>query len=140
FEAYGGVDAECSEVRLGMGREAELGGDFEAAREDGVACDVEAGEVVRDDLRGVTVDVVLKVLAEETGGVPREAAAVGLQEEAGALDAAETEDVPVRTEDGFDAGEGTAAQAGGGVAFCEEFDCACVQAELEVGVGGEGLV
>ena len=48
FEAHGGADAEGSELRLKMGREAELGKVFEAAREDGVEGVVEAGEVVRD--------------------------------------------------------------------------------------------
>ena len=43
-------------------------------------------------------------------------------------------------EDGFDAGEGAAAEAGGGVAFGEELDGVGVQPEVEVGVGGEGLV
>ena len=43
-------------------------------------------------------------------------------------------------EDGFGAGEGAAAQAGGGVAFGYEFDGACVEPEVEVGVGGEGFV
>ena len=66
---------------------------------------------------GVAVDVILKVLAEEAGAVPGQAAGARLQEEAGALDAAEGEDVLARSEDGFDAGEGAAAEAGGGVAF-----------------------
>ena len=43
-------------------------------------------------------------------------------------------------EDGFDAGEGAAAEAGGGVAFGDEFDGVGVEPEVEVGVGGEGLV
>ena len=82
LEAHGGADAEGSELRLEMGRQAELGKVFEAAREDGIEGVVEAGEVVRDDLCGVAVDVVLKVLAEEAGAVPGQAAGAGLEEEA----------------------------------------------------------
>jgi len=123
-----------------MGWKAELGEIFKAAREDGIEGVVKAGEVVRDDLRGVAVDVVLKVLTEEAGAVPGQATGARLQEEAGAFDAAESEDVALRTEDGFDAGEGSAAEASGGFAFGDEFDCACVEPEVEVGVGGEGSV
>ena len=62
-------------------RKAELGQVLEATREDGIEGVVEAGEVVGNDLRGVAVDVVLKVLAEETGAVPGQAAGTWLQEE-----------------------------------------------------------
>jgi len=140
FEAHGGTDAEGSELGLELGRQAELGKVFEAAREDGIEGVVEAGEVVRDDLGGVAVDVILKVLAEETGAVPGEAAGARLEEEAGAFNAPECEDVLTSVEGGFDAGERAAAEAGGGVALGEEFDGVGVEPEVEVGVGGEGLV
>ena len=62
FEAHRGADAEGSELRLELWREAELGKKFEAAREDGVKGVVEDSEVVGVDLRGVAVDVILKML------------------------------------------------------------------------------
>src|SRR5271170_2480171 len=97
-----------------MGREAELGEVFEAAGEDGVEGVVEGGEVVGFDAGGVAVDVILKVLAEEAAAIPGVAAGAGLEEEAGAFDSAEGEDVVAGAEDGFYAGEGAAADSGRG--------------------------
>ena len=99
-----------------------------------------AGEIEGFDGRGVAVDVILEVLTEEAGAVPGQAAGAWLEEEARAFDAAEREDVLACAEDGFDAGEGAAAEADGGVAFGDEFDGARVQPEVDVGMGGEGLV
>ena len=64
------------------GQEAELGEVLEAAGEDGVEGVGEAGEVVGMMARGVAVDVVLEVLAEEAGAVPGQTAGAGLEEEA----------------------------------------------------------
>src|SRR6266851_4891225 len=109
FEGHGRADAESAVVGLEVRWKAQLGKVLEAVSDDGIEGVVEAGEIVRVNGGGVAVDVVLKVLAEEAGAVPGQAAGAGLQEEAGAFDAAECEDVAAGVEDGFDAGEGAAA-------------------------------
>src|SRR6202044_252989 len=68
------------------------------------------------------------------------AAFAGLEEEAGALDSAEGEDVVTGAEDGFDAGEGSAADALRGFALKQKLDGAGVEPKVDVGVGCESFV
>ncbi len=74
FESHRRADAEGPQLRLEGRWETELGKVLEAAGEDGIEGVVKAGEIVRDNLCGVAVDVILKALAEETGAVPGQAA------------------------------------------------------------------
>ena len=43
-------------------------------------------------------------------------------------------------EDRFNSGQSAATKASRGFPFGEEFDCAGVKPEVDIGVGGEGLV
>jgi hypothetical protein len=88
-------------VALFVGAEAKLGVVLEAAEEYVVEEIGELAAVAWDDACGVGVDVVLEVAAEETGGIPREIAGAGLQEEANALNRAHAEDELVCVDDGF---------------------------------------
>jgi hypothetical protein len=120
--------------------ETQFGKILKVTDEDGIEGVVEAGAVVGLDGCGVAVDVILKVLTEESGAVPGQTAGARLEEEARAFDAAEREDVVVCVEDGFDTGEGSRADACGSFAFGNEFDCVGVEPEVDVGMGGEGVV
>ena len=121
-----------------IGWEAELRKIFEATREDGIEGVVETREIVRDDLGRVAVDVILKMSAEKAGAIPWQAAGPRLEEEAGAFDSAEGEDVVAGAEDSFYPRQSAGADADCGVAFGNELDCVGMKPEMDIGVSGEG--
>ncbi len=108
--------------------------------DDGVEAVMEAREIDGFDGCGVAVDVILKVLAEQAGAIPWQAAGARLQEEARAFDAAEAKDVALCVEYRLHAGKSAAAETGGGIPFGQEFDGAGVEPEVDIGVRVEGSV
>src|SRR6185312_7496430 len=118
--------------------EAEFRVVLEAAEEDVVEEFRELAAVARDYARGVGVNVVLEVAAEEAGAVPGEIARAGLQEEAYALDGAHAEDEVVGLEDDFSSLLCADAECADGLVLEEELDGVGVQPDLEVVGGFEG--
>ena len=136
-EAHGGGAVEDVGAALLVGTEAELGVVLEAAEKDVVEELGELAAVAWDDARGVGVDVVLEVAAEEAGAVPGEIACAGLQEEADALDGTHAEDEVVGVDEDFASLLGADAECADGFVLEEELDGVGVQPDLEVVAGLE---
>ena len=121
-EAHGGGTVEDAGAALFVRQKAELGVVLEAAKEDVVEERAEFTAIARENARGVGVDVVLEMTAEETGAVPRERTGAGLQKEADALDGAHAENELVGVEEGFGSLLGADAQGARDFVVEDEFD------------------
>jgi hypothetical protein len=121
-EAHGGGAVEDASAALLVGEEAKLGVVLEAAEKNVVEELGELSAAAREDARGVGVDVVLEVPAEEAGAIPWEIACAGLQEEADAFDGTHAEYEVVGMDERFGSLLRADAEGANGFVVEEELD------------------